>query len=111
MQATERNEEICPACRAMLADSRAPEAPTHLPDEDRHCACCDDTLLRDVSPPVSSAPRGLAVELPFLAWLAASPMHVSPSQVWHEQQSHLQALVLPLAQRVPFFRLHEAWLL
>ncbi len=111
MQATEREEEMCPACRAMVSDAEAPATPANGPDPERHCACCDDTLLRDVSPAAITAPRAVVLELPSLAWLPPTALALMSSQVWHEQQAHLHAQGPPLAQTVPLFRLHGAWLL
>lgn len=57
-------EPGCMACQLFLSEAERQALPAE-PAPARHCECCDDTLLRSLSPDALTAPQVVLLELPF----------------------------------------------
>ncbi|MCA1963174.1 MAG: hypothetical protein LDL31_04425 [Prosthecobacter sp.] len=103
-------EEACMGCHQFLEPGEVP--PLHSESQpDRHCACCEDTLLRQPLPSSVSAPKVKLLELPVTAW------PVTWDGAWHEVMRWISAYGFPnahappMAEAVPLFQRHCALLL
>lgn len=110
MQAAEA-EEACTGCHQFLEPSELP-APGHQEHSpDKHCACCEDTLLRQAAPAAIAAPRIILQELPHAAWSPCSlPMQAGWAEAPHSAFPNAQGPPDP-GRRVPLFQRHCALLL
>lgn len=60
---TAADEQSCMACHQFLTEAERQALPEPAPA--RHCECCDDTLLRGLTPDVLAAPQLVLRELTF----------------------------------------------
>lgn len=97
------DDAACTGCHQFLDPSELP--PRHqAPGPDRHCACCDDTLLRQAAPAAVTAPKTAVNDLPSAAWppqwmLAPPPSAASHAPLFPNAHAPPDPGGVPLYQR------------
>lgn len=103
-------EETCMACHQFLTPEERSELPAAPPANDRHCECCDGTLLRDQTPVAIGAPKAVLHVLLVIPW--ADNACLVPSNLAPISQRHVLADERPPPDpRVPLYQRHCALLI